>query len=138
MRRFSDQNKLVTLSDINVTPLLDLAFVLLIIFMITTPLLDQGMTLDLPSGGVADPGMDPEKIRVVEITAEGDYFLDQSEMPVSELRTSIGQTFQADPEVFFYVRADKKATWEMVANVMDLLTKLGIPNVSMRTDFGSE
>ena len=137
MRRFSDQNKLVTLSDINVTPLLDLAFVLLIIFMITTPLLDQGMTLDLPSGGVADPGMDPEKIRVVEITAEGDYFLDQAEMPVSELRTSIGQAFQSDPELFFYVRADKKATWEMVAGVVDLLTKLGIPNVSMRTDFGN-
>ena len=48
MRRFSERNSLVTLSDINITPLLDLAFVLLIIFMITTPLLEQGLNLNLP------------------------------------------------------------------------------------------
>ena len=47
MRRFSQRNSLVTLSDLNVTPLIDLAFVLLIIFMITTPLLEQGLSLDL-------------------------------------------------------------------------------------------
>jgi biopolymer transport protein ExbD len=51
MRRFSQKNALVTLADINVTPLLDLAFVLLIIFVITTPLLEQSMQLDLPRGG---------------------------------------------------------------------------------------
>ena len=45
MRRFSQRNSLVTLSDLNVTPLIDLAFVLLIIFMITTPLLEQGLSL---------------------------------------------------------------------------------------------
>ena len=54
MRRFSERNSLVTLSDINITPLLDLAFVLLIIFMITTPLLEQGMSLNLPTGGRSD------------------------------------------------------------------------------------
>ena len=54
MRRFSERNSLVTLSDINITPLLDLAFVLLIIFMITTPLLEQGLNLNLPAGGRAD------------------------------------------------------------------------------------
>ena len=50
MRRFSQRNSLVTLSDINITPLLDLAFVLLIIFVITTPLLEQGMDISLPQG----------------------------------------------------------------------------------------
>ena len=54
MRRFSQRNSLVTLSDINITPLLDLAFVLLIIFIITTPLLEQGLNLKLPQGGRAD------------------------------------------------------------------------------------
>ncbi len=54
MRRFSQRNSLVTLSDINITPLLDLAFVLLIIFVITTPLLEQGLNLKLPTGDVVD------------------------------------------------------------------------------------
>ena len=51
MRRFSQRNSLVTLSEINITPLLDLAFVLLIIFVITTPLLEQSIPLNLPQGG---------------------------------------------------------------------------------------
>ena len=54
MRRFSQRSHLVTLSEINITPLLDLAFVLLIIFIITTPLLEQGLELKLPQGGTAD------------------------------------------------------------------------------------
>ena len=63
MRRFSQRNSLVTLSDLNVTPLIDLAFVLLIIFMITTPLLEQGLSLDLPDGGQPDRALKEEDIR---------------------------------------------------------------------------
>ncbi len=135
MRRFSDRNTLVTLSDINVTPLLDLAFVLLIIFMITTPLLEQGMNLDLPTGGVADVAVDPEKIRVIEIGADGQYSLSGENMSFSDMSTDVGRAFQADPEIIVHVRADKTASWELVAGVVDLLTRLGIPNVSMRTEF---
>jgi len=135
MRRFSDRNSLVTLSDINVTPLLDLAFVLLIIFMITTPLLEQGMNLDLPTGGVADVAMDPEKIRVIEVSADGKYSLGGETLSFSGMSTEIGQAFQSDPEVIVHIRADKTASWELVAGVVDLLTRLGIPNVSMRTEF---
>ena len=138
MRRFSDRNHLVTLSDINVTPLLDLAFVLLIIFMITTPLLDQGMNLDLPRGGVPDPTFDPEQIRVIEVDAEGAIFLDQEPMGLGALTTAIGQAFQENPDVAVFLRADKTVSWETVAGVVDLLTNLGIPNVSMRTEFGGE
>ncbi len=135
MRRFSDRNTLVTLSDINVTPLLDLAFVLLIIFMITTPLLEQGMNLDLPTGGVADVAMDPEKIRVIEISADGEYLLGGEAISFSGMSAEVGQAFQVDPEIIVHVRADKTASWELVAGVVDLLTRLGIPNVSMRTEF---
>src|SRR5687768_14948266 len=67
MRRFSQRNQLVTLSEINITPLLDLAFVLLIIFVITTPLLEQGLNLQLPVGGKADMRkLDKTSIRTVE------------------------------------------------------------------------
>jgi len=72
MRRFSQRSSLVTLSEINITPLLDLAFVLLIIFVITTPLLDQGMSLKLPSSATAQPDkpLDRKDIRMVEIDPE--------------------------------------------------------------------
>ena len=69
MRRFSQRNALVTLNDINITPLLDLAFVLLIIFIITTPLLENGLSMNLAPGGQADTKLVKENIRTVEIDA---------------------------------------------------------------------
>ena len=71
MRRFSQRSALVTLSEINITPLLDLAFVLLIIFVITTPLLDQGITL--AHGGKPDKKIEQSDIRTIEITPTGAY-----------------------------------------------------------------
>ncbi len=67
MRRFSQRSSLVTLSEINITPLLDLAFVLLIIFVITTPLLEQSIPLHPPKGGVPDKKVEKGDIRTVEI-----------------------------------------------------------------------
>lgn len=135
MRRFSDRNALVTLSDINITPLLDLAFVLLIIFMITTPLLDQGIALTLPQGGSPDVPIEPEQIRVVEVSAEGKYYLNQTEVNLASLSSTIAGAFQADPNIVVYLRGDKTVEYGRVMAVLDLLTKLGIPDVSMRTEF---
>lgn len=135
MRRFSDRNALVTLSDINITPLLDLAFVLLIIFMITTPLLDQGIALSLPQGGSPDIPIEPEQIRVVEVSAEGKYYLNQTEVNLAGLSSAMAVAFQEDPNIVVYLRGDKTALYGQVAAVVDLLTKLGIPDVSLRTEF---
>ena len=71
MRRFSQRSHLVTLSEINITPLLDLAFVLLIIFVITTPLLEQSINLKLPRGGQPEKQLDKRDIRTVEISNTG-------------------------------------------------------------------
>ena len=76
MRRFSQRNALVTLSEINITPLLDLAFVLLIIFVITTPLLEKGLELHLPKvDGQTDTQVRKEDVRTVEINPQGYYFM---------------------------------------------------------------
>ena len=135
MRRFSDRNALVTLSDINITPLLDLAFVLLIIFMITTPLLDQGIALTLPQGGSPDVPIEPEQIRVVEVSAEGKYYLNQAEVNLASLSSAIAGAFQTDPNITVHLRADKTVEYGRVMVVLDLLKKLGIPDISMRTEF---
>ena len=65
MRRFSDRHALQTLSELNVTPLLDLAFVLLIIFMITTPLMDNSVDLIVPSSEAAEKAVDPSAVQTI-------------------------------------------------------------------------
>src|ERR1700678_3785744 len=108
MRRFSQRNQLVTLSEINITPLLDLAFVLLIIFVITTPLLEQNITLKLPKGvGSPDQHIDKRNIRTVEITNTGVYALDRQRMSLSELLGRLDEDFKANENLIVYIRADK-------------------------------
>src|SRR5213594_2571217 len=67
VRRYSQRQSLSTLSEINVTPLLDLAFVLLIIFMITTPLLENSMNLVIPSSGAPNPPMNSSQVQTISI-----------------------------------------------------------------------
>src|SRR5207237_511338 len=67
MRRYSQRTGLTTLSEINITPLLDLAFVLLIIFMITTPLLENSVNLVIPSSGAANAPVNPAKVETISI-----------------------------------------------------------------------
>src|SRR5512140_2910260 len=99
MRRFSQRSSLVTLSEINITPLLDLAFVLLIIFVITTPLLTQSVNLKLPSGvGQKDKKtLDPKDVRTVEILANGEYRYDRKTLSPDQIETALAKTVQANP-----------------------------------------
>ena len=85
MRRFSQRSSLVTLSEINITPLLDLAFVLLIIFIITTPLLEQSINLRLPRGGIPDKPVTAQDVRTVEITRDGAYLLNRQRMSLDAI-----------------------------------------------------
>src|SRR5206468_9916676 len=103
MRRFSQRNSLVTLSDINITPLLDLAFVLLIIFVITTPLLEQSLNLKLPKGGKPDSNIDKRDIRTVEISPQGAYKLDRQQMRLDQIERELVKDFRANPNLIVYI-----------------------------------
>ena len=94
MRRYSKKHSLVTLSDINITPMLDLAFVLLIIFVISTPLLEQGMNLDLPEGGDTDT-QQPEVKKTIEISPAGRYELDGEQMTLVAIEQALVQAHRA-------------------------------------------
>src|SRR5437867_2348394 len=109
MRRFSQRGSLVTLSEINITPLLDLAFVLLIIFVITTPLLDKGIPLQLPQGGRPDKALDKRDIRVVEIDAKGGFFLDRRKVTLDQVETELVRDHKSNPNLVVYIRADESA-----------------------------
>src|ERR1043165_3165852 len=97
MRRFSQRSHLVTLSEINITPLLDLAFVLLIIFVITTPLLEQSISLKLPAGGKPDKPISKSDIKTVEIAPQGSYSLDRRRMTLAQIERELVGAFKANP-----------------------------------------
>ena len=135
MRRFSQRNSLVTLSDINITPLLDLAFVLLIIFVITTPLLEKGLDLQLPGGvGHQDTQVIKRDIHTVEITAQGHYVLDHKSMKPEQISDALEREYHNNPNVIVFIRGDENARLKLVADILDRCEKIGIKGVSFRTD----
>jgi len=134
MRRFSQHGRLVTLSEINITPLLDLAFVLLIIFVITTPLLEQSIDLRLPRGGQTAKTIDKNDIRTVEVSVTGVYALDRQRMELSQLISRLARDFRANPNLVVYIRADKDSRYDLVAQLIGGCQKAGITRYSLRTD----
>ena len=134
MRRFSQRSSLVTLSEINITPLLDLAFVLLIIFVITTPLLEQSINLKLPKGGQPDPKLDKRDIRTVEITQQGAYRLDKMPMSLGQLEAELDKDYRANHNLVVYIRADRRSPLEYFAALTDACQRHGISRYSLCTE----
>lgn len=136
MRRFSQRNALVTLSDINITPLLDLAFVLLIIFVITTPLLEQSLELKLPQGGSKDRVLRRDEFRTVEIGPQGQYLMQGRRMTLEEVVAELLRAHRANPNLVVYVRADRVAAWQTVFALTDMLSQRGLNRFSFRASPG--
>jgi biopolymer transport protein ExbD len=134
MRRFSQRSYLVTLSEINITPLLDLAFVLLIIFVITTPLLEQSINLKLPRGGQPDKFLNKRDIRTVDVSVPGVYALDKQRMSLDQLITRLTSDFHINPNVVVYIRADQECPYKNVADLIDRCQRGGITRYSLRTE----
>ena len=134
MRRFSQRNSLVTLSDINITPLLDLAFVLLIIFVITTPLLEQSINLKLPTGGGPDVKIDKRDIRTVEITVQGAYTLDRRRVTLAQMEQQLVADYRYNPNLVVYIRADENGRNKDLYAVVNLCQRHGITRFSLRTE----
>ncbi len=132
MRRHSQKTALVTLSDINITPLLDLAFVLLIIFMITTPLMEQGLRLELPKSQVTDTSPEKNDLKMVEVDPSGNYFLETQPVSLSTLQEALAAAFEQNPDLVLVIRGDLGATWGNIYAVLDGAKKLGMQNIYFR------
>lgn len=133
MRRFSQRNSLVTLSDINITPLLDLAFVLLIIFIITTPLLEQGLDLTLKQGGRADRDIQKSDIKTVEISSTGVMTLGGKVMKIDQIERELARSFQSNPNLLVYIRADENSQNKYLLDMIDRCQRNNITRFSLRT-----
>lgn len=133
MRRFSDHTALHSLSELNVTPLLDLAFVLLIIFMITTPLLENSMELIVPTSSAARHEVNPEKVQIISINREEIMKLNEKACTLDQLQESLRALKQANPEMAVVIRPHKDLPIQKFVTVMDVLQKLGITKVGVMT-----
>jgi biopolymer transport protein ExbD len=134
MRRFSQKTALVTLSDINITPLLDLAFVLLIIFMITTPLMEQGLRLELPQSRVTDNAPEKRDLKMIEVDPSGAYFLDNNPVDLQDVQKALAVSFAENPNLVLVIRGDLEATWGHIYAVLDKAKQLGMQNIYFRPE----
>ena len=133
MRRYSQRQSLSTLSEINVTPLLDLAFVLLIIFMITTPLLESSMNLVIPSSGATNPPINSSQVQTVSIDRSETIRFNNQVVNVETLTTQLIQLKQANPDLAIVIRPDRELPVQKLITLMDTLRRAQITKVGIAT-----
>jgi biopolymer transport protein ExbD len=133
MRRFSQRNSLVTLSDINITPLLDLAFVLLIIFVIISPSIrsanEQSIQLKLPKGGQPDRKIDAKDVLTVEVSPQNYYVISGvtgRRLGIKEVQTHLLTASRVNPNLVVSLRADENSAYKLPAAVLDFCQNNGI------------
>lgn len=118
--------------EVNVVPMLDLAYVLLVIFIILTTATVQGIKVDLPKASAA-PSLAEPKTKAVSITGDGTIFLDTYPVSLSELETLLRQYRAADPDLPVIVKADSTIQYQRVVDVLDLLGRLEITQLGLVT-----
>lgn len=133
MRRYSKHSALHTLSDLNVTPLLDLAFVLLIIFMITTPLLENSVDLVVPTSATAHHEINPAEVQTISIDRNEVIKLNKDVMTMPQLLLALKQLKSTQPNVAVVVRPHRDLPIQKFIGIMDLLQQAGIAKVGVMT-----
>jgi biopolymer transport protein ExbD len=134
MKRYSQRSGHTAMAELNVTPLLDLAFVLLIIFIITTPLLESNVTLNLPTATERPtPPVDPKSIRTVNITRAGQIYLNDTPVALPALEQELTAFRETTPDAAVVVRADKSLPYQQVVNVYDAIQRAKIERMSLDT-----
>ena len=122
-----------TLSELNITPLLDLAFVLLVIFIITTTPIVNDLDLTLPKASKRqkDP---PRKANYVTIESGGKMFLNKKQVELGELRETVVGLRVDDPDLSVIVRGDGKTKYRKIREVLDMLQQANVVKVELATD----
>ena len=133
MRRYSQRQSLSTLSEINVTPLLDLAFVLLIIFMITTPLLESSMNLVIPSSGAKNPPINRSQVQTVSIDRMDAIRFNNQVIDLETLTARLLELRVANPDVAIVIRPDRELPVQKLIGLMDAVQRAGITKVGIAT-----
>jgi biopolymer transport protein ExbD len=132
MARRTSLVSLNQISDINMTPLMDLTFILLITFIITFPLIEQGIAINLPKGSAADM-MDPQTMSI-SLNEQRKLFLDNRPVSREELVSAMMEVSSSDPDTTIYVRADRILPYGEVVDIMKILHDANITRMALVTE----
>ena len=122
-----------TMSQINVTPLVDVMLVLLVIFMVTAPMMQQGVQVNLPKAETKALSAPQESV-VVSIERSGKIFINAGEIPSAELRTRLGDMFATRSKKEVFLKADKDVPYGDVVKAMAEIKGAGIERLGMVTE----
>jgi biopolymer transport protein TolR len=122
-------------SDINVTPLVDVVLVLLIIFMVVTPMLQRGKDVQLPVTSNPEAKKTDEKNEIlVSVTADGKLWLDTAQTTKEQLTSMMAETYQRSPGKTIVIKGDRRLTFGDVKDVMLIVNQAGFTNVAVMAD----
>lgn len=127
-----DQQQEDSISQINITPLVDVMLVLLVIFMVTAPILQQGVAVDLPQVA-AGPVDGQDTSMVISVAKDGSIHLDNRVIRIGELQEKLADLLQKQAEQTVYLRADKGVQYGKVVEVMAILRNAGVKKLGMMT-----
>ena len=121
------------MSDINMTPLIDVMLVLLVIFMITAPLMTSSLKLDLPKSDAASPSEAP-KFLAVAITPAGELFLGDEKLTPEAFAARLADAARQTPDIEVQLRADKRTPYGQVAELIGRVQKAGLNRIAFVTE----
>lgn len=122
------------LSEINITPMVDVMLVLLVVFIITAPLMTNSIKVNLPDTESTVQMEEPKKPVVLSIDSESRIFLDKDEYPLEIIQEELVSRKAADPDIRLSLNADETVAYGIVAKVMVLIEKSGIERLSVVTE----
>ena len=123
-----------SLNELNITPLLDLVFVLLVIFIITTPQMMNNLEMALPSGKPPPPQKEKPKINHIVVDAKGQTYLNDAPVTIPVLKAGLQQLKAADPGLSVVVKGADEVDYQNMINVLDVLQQLDITKVGLATE----
>ena len=121
-------------ADINVTPLVDVVLVLLIIFMVITPMIARGVAVELPITTHHDKKNDDNKDLIVSVTAEGDVFLNADKIPIDRLTTAVQEERRRNPDKGIFLKADQRARYGAARRTMEAIHRAGVEDIQIGTE----
>lgn len=124
------------MSDINITPMVDVMLVLLVIFMVTAPLMTAGVPLDLPKTNASALKGD-DKPLTISVKADGSLWLQETQLTLDELVPRLRAVTAAKPDTTIFVRGDTSVNYGRMAEVLSHLSQAGFPKLSLVTQPGS-
>lgn len=131
MPRKPSLTKLKELSEISYTPLIDLSMLLLVTFLITYPLMEQGIHVNLPRGKADE--LQPQSTRTVTLDIKGHLYLDDSPMALPQLAEEMNALGMSRPDITVFVRADKDLKYGRLVDVMQVLHDAKISRIALVT-----